>query len=95
MVEPQVKRSTRKHHPSTRYLTSENTMLAEEGEPKFFQEVQSHKDKQSWLKGMHKEMNSLNKNKTYDLVELPKGKKVLTNKWIFNEFYSGSFRIST
>ena len=31
---------------------------------------------------MHKEMNSLNKNKTYDLVELPKGKKVLKNKWV-------------
>ena len=28
-------------------------------------------------------MNSLNKNKTYDLVELPKGKKVLMNKWGF------------
>ena len=32
---------------------------------------------------MHEEMNSLNKNKTYDLVELPKGKKVLKNKWVF------------
>ena len=32
---------------------------------------------------MHEEMNSLNMNKTYDLVELPKGKKVLRNKWVF------------
>ena len=32
---------------------------------------------------MHEEMNSLNKHKTYDLVELPKGKKVLRNKWVF------------
>ena len=80
MVEPQVKRSTKKRHPSTRYLTFEYTMLAKEGGPKSFQEVQSHKDKQSWLKAMHEEMNSLNKNKTYDLVELPKGKKVLKNK---------------
>ena len=32
---------------------------------------------------MHEEMNSLNKNKTYDLVELSKGKKVLRNKWVF------------
>ena len=32
---------------------------------------------------MHEEMNSLNKNKSYDLVELPKGKKVLKNKWVF------------
>ena len=58
-------------------------MITKEGEPKSFQEVQFHKDKQSWLKAMHEEMNSLNKNKTYDLVELPKGKKVLKNKWVF------------
>ena len=32
---------------------------------------------------MHEEMNSLNNYKTYDLVELPKGKKALKNKWVF------------
>ena len=32
---------------------------------------------------MHEEMNSLNKNKTYDLVKLPKDKKALKNKWVF------------
>uniref|UniRef100_A0A2N9HLW0 Integrase catalytic domain-containing protein n=1 Tax=Fagus sylvatica TaxID=28930 RepID=A0A2N9HLW0_FAGSY len=48
-----------------------------------FQEVQSHKDKQSWMKAMHEEMNSLHKNNTYELVELPKGKKALRNKWVF------------
>ena len=80
MLEPQVRRSTRERRPSTRDLTSENTMITKEGEPESFQEVQSHKDKQSWLKAMHEKMNSLNKNKTYDLVELPKGKKVLKNK---------------
>ena len=32
---------------------------------------------------MHEELNSLNKNKTYVLVELPKGKRVLRNKWVF------------
>ena len=58
-------------------------MITKEGEPKCFQEVQSHKDKQSWLKAMLEEMNSLNKNKTYDLVELPKGKRVLRNKRVF------------
>ena len=30
MVEPQVRRSTREHRPSTRYLTSEYTMITEE-----------------------------------------------------------------
>ena len=69
----------------TRYPISEYTMITEERELESFQEVQSHKDKKSWLKAMHEEMNSLNKNKnkTYDLVELPKGKKILKNKWVF------------
>ena len=83
MVEPQVRRSTRERRPSTRYPTSEYAMITKEGEPESFQEVQSHKDKQSWLKAMHEEMNSLNKNKTYDLMELPKSKKILKNKWVF------------
>ena len=83
MVEPHVRRSTRERRPSTKYPTSEYTMITKEGEPESFQEVQSHKDKQSWLKAMHEEMNSLNKNKTYNLVELPKGKRVLRNKWVF------------
>ena len=83
MVEPQVRKSTRERYPSIRYLTSEYIMIAKEGEPESFQEIQFHMDKQSWLKAMHEEINSLNKNKTYDLVELPKDKKALKNKWVF------------
>ena len=66
--EPQVRRSTRKHCPLTRYLSSKYILLTDEGEPECFQEVESQKDKQSWMKAMQKEMNSLNKNKTYELV---------------------------
>ena len=32
---------------------------------------------------MHDEMNSLENNQIYELVELPKEKKVLKNKWVF------------
>ena len=35
------------------------------------------------MKAMQEEMNSLHKNKTYELVELPKCKKALRNKWVF------------
>ena len=35
------------------------------------------------MKAMQEEKNSLHKNKTYELVELPKGKKALRNKWVF------------
>ena len=32
---------------------------------------------------MHDEMDSLKNNQIYELVELPKEKKVLKNKWVF------------
>ena len=83
MEESQVRRSIRECRPSTRYPSSEYIFLIDEEEPKSFQEVVSHKYKQSQIKAMQEEMNSLHKNKTYELVELPKGKKALRNKWVF------------
>jgi len=32
---------------------------------------------------MKEEMNSMKKNNSYDLLELPKGGKTLENKWVF------------
>ena len=52
----------------TRYPSFEYILLIDEGELECFQEVESHKDKQSWMKAMQEEMNSLHKNKTYELV---------------------------
>ena len=46
---PQVRRSTREHRPSVRYFSSEYILLIDEGEPKNFQEVQTHKDRCSWV----------------------------------------------
>ncbi|GKV34500.1 hypothetical protein SLEP1_g42871 [Rubroshorea leprosula] len=81
--EPQLRRSTREHKPSARYSSSDYILITEEGELENFQEVQSHKDKDCWMKAMQDEMNSLHKNNTYELVELPKGRKTLKNKWVF------------
>uniref|UniRef100_A0A2N9HFH0 Uncharacterized protein n=1 Tax=Fagus sylvatica TaxID=28930 RepID=A0A2N9HFH0_FAGSY len=99
MKEPQAVRSNRERRPSTRYPTSEYVLITDEGEPESFQEVQSHKDKQSWMKAMHEEMNSLHKNNTYELVEPPKGKKALRNKWKqgidFDEIFSPVVKMSS
>ena len=43
--------------------------------------VDEHKEK--WLSVMQDEMDSLHKNYTYGLVELPKGKRALRNKWVY------------
>ena len=80
---PQFRRTTRERQPPTRYPSSEYILIADEGEPKSFQEIQSHKDKDCWIKAMLEEMNSLWKNDTYELIELPKRRKSLKNKWVF------------
>ncbi|CAH1452534.1 unnamed protein product [Lactuca virosa] len=67
----QVRRSERVRAPSTRYPTSNYILLTSEGEPESFQEAQSHIDKANWQKAMEEEMNSLQKNQTYELKSFP------------------------
>ena len=57
--------------------------LTESGEPEDFSEVLSHKEKDKWVSAMREELKSLHENKTYELVNLPKGRKVLKNKWVY------------
>jgi len=40
-------------------------------------------DKVKWELAMDDEMESLMKNQTCDLVELPESKQVLHNKWVY------------
>ncbi|KAL9264943.1 Retrovirus-related Pol polyprotein from transposon TNT 1-94-like protein [Drosera capensis] len=39
--------------------------------------------KNEWIGAMKSEMNSLHANHTYDLVQFPKDKRTLKNRWIF------------
>ena len=39
---------------------------------------------------MDEEMRALEKNQTWDIVELPKGKKTVGCKWIFNVKYKAN-----
>ncbi|KAM1670675.1 hypothetical protein ACFX2K_044618 [Malus domestica] len=75
--ENQVRRSNRNRRPSTKYSSSEYIMLTNYGEPKTYEEARAHNDSDKWMKAMESEMDSLSKNDTYELVELPKGRKAL------------------
>ncbi|KAM1333941.1 hypothetical protein ACFX2F_009916 [Malus domestica] len=58
-------------------------MLTNYAEPETYEEARAHNDNDKWMKAMELEMDSLLKNDTYELVELPKGRKALKNKWVF------------
>jgi len=52
-------------------------------EPATYQEAINHPEAENWLLAMKEEMESLYKNQTWKLVELPKGRHVVGCKWIF------------
>jgi hypothetical protein len=55
------------------------------GDPITFQEVVNSQEKSKWMGAMTKEMESLHKNQTWDLVELLERKKTIGCKWVFKK----------
>ena len=58
-------------------------LLTDEGEPESFEEAKDDTHNRKWLSAMQDEMDSLHENHTYELVELPKEKRALRNKWVY------------
>ena len=58
-------------------------LLTDEGEPESFEEAKRDTHNRKWLSVMHDEMDSLLENPTYELTELPRGKRALRNKWVY------------
>jgi hypothetical protein len=81
---PEIRRSARIPKPLTRYSPSLHyLLLTDSGEPEHFSEAMQVKDSVKWELAMQDEIKSLQKNKTWVLTELPKGKKALLNKWVY------------
>lgn len=82
-TQPPLRRSTRERRASTRYPRDEYVVIADEGEPQSYEQAITSEHKGEWEKAMQEEMQSLHDNHTYDLVELPKGKRALKCKWVY------------
>ena len=58
-------------------------MLTDEGEPLTYKEAKACEHINKWELVMQEEIKALHSNNTWDLVELPKGRKVIPNKWVY------------
>nr|GFA25159.1 retrotransposon protein, putative, Ty1-copia subclass [Tanacetum cinerariifolium] len=52
-------------------------------EPITFQEVINSSNKDEWVRAMKKEMSSLMKNHTWEMVDQPSGQKLVSCKWLY------------
>ncbi|KAE8723109.1 Retrovirus-related Pol polyprotein from transposon TNT 1-94 [Hibiscus syriacus] len=84
-----IPKPTQRYSPSLHYL-----LLTDNGEPECYDEAMQVEDSVKWESSMKDEMDSLMSNQTWELTELPPGKKALHNKWIYRikEEHDGSKR---
>ena len=80
----EVRRSSRITRPLQRYSFALNyILLIDYGEPKCYDETLQDENSSNWELVMKDEMDSLLGNQTWELTDLPTGKKALHNKWIY------------
>ena len=76
--QPTPRRSTRERNPLERYTNFVSPILfTDDGEPSCFQESIDCVNNSKWKMAMKEEMDSMEKNKTWELVELPKDRKTV------------------
>ena len=72
-----------RNHPERYTAFVSSILFTHDGEPSCFQESIHCIDNAKWKVAMKEEMYSLEKNKTWELVKLPKDRKTIGRKWVF------------
>jgi hypothetical protein len=80
-----LRRSTRVRIPPRRYdhFVSSVSLSTNDYEPLCYQEAMKGYNSEKWKETMKDEMNALERNVTWDLVELPRDRKTVGCNWVY------------
>ena len=56
--------------------------MSDDTKPTSYEEVLTSPNRDQWLIAMKEEMDSMDKNKVWELVDLPPNRKAIGNKWV-------------
>ena len=65
------------------YLQESDYNIGAKNDPKILSQAMNSKESELWYNAMNEEMNSMNSNEVWDLVELPNGARAIGCKWVF------------
>jgi hypothetical protein len=92
-----VWRSEQVRKPVERYSPPEFryafVLTATDDEPKLVEEEVDSVEGKLWKYAMVKEMESLHKNETWELVKLPGGRNHVSSKWVFKKKVNASDQV--
>jgi transposase InsO family protein len=79
-----LRRTSRKSIPRRRFDIEGEAFIVtpDYEEPRNVNEALSCYAKEEWIKAMEEEMESMKSNQVWELVDLPKGRKAIGNKWV-------------
>jgi hypothetical protein len=80
---PDVRRSGRVVREPERYLGFHEILHVDDIEPLTYNDAMSRDDSNEWLGAMKSELQSMEENHVWDIVDLPDGVKPVKNKWVF------------
>ncbi|WVZ23331.1 hypothetical protein V8G54_001875, partial [Vigna mungo] len=83
-----LRRSVRQKRPAISndyvvYSVEHEYDLSIDEDPVSFRQAMESNNSENWLSAMKEELKSMDDNKVWDLVELPKGSKRVGCKWVF------------
>jgi hypothetical protein len=94
---PVLRRSVRKRRQPERYsppdFRSNFAVSIIDDDPRTIREAVNLEDSKLWKKAMVEEMDVLDKNEAWDIVEFPAGRKSIGSKWLFKKKFNAEGKV--
>jgi len=94
---PVLRRSVRDRRQPERYsppdFRSNFALSITDDDPRTVREAVNSEDSKLWENAMVEEMDALDKNEAWDIVELPAGRKVVGSKWLFKKKFNAEGKV--
>jgi hypothetical protein len=94
---PVLRRSVRDRRQPERYsppdFRSNFALSITDDDPRTVREAVNSEDSKLWKKAMVEEMDALDKNEAWDIVEFPAGRKSVGSKWLFKKKFNAQGKV--
>jgi hypothetical protein len=94
---PVLRRSVRDRRQTERYsppdFHSNFDLSITDDEPRTVREAMNSEDSKLWKKSMVEEMDALDKNEAWDIVEFPPRRKSVGRKWLFKKKFNAQGKV--
>lgn len=86
VIEDELRRGTRERKPPSRFTELYESIfkaVCNDDIPNSYSEIENSTNRDKWLEAVKSELDSMEKNKVWNIVKKPDNKKLLKSRWVF------------